>query len=462
MDKIKKWPIGWLGLTVLVGLLGCQPPAEVLTTSPEARLAFSRDTVLFDTLLTDRLSLTRRLWVYNPGPNAVETDLRLAGGENSPYQLVVNGQAARPGNRLRLLGRDSALVLVTARVPPGQRDLPFVVRDSVQFTTNGNAQQILLLAYGRDAVYLRNVRLRGAHRWSGTRPYVLVGNVLVDSLATLQVAEGVQVLLDAGANLLVAGQLRVEGTAARPVVFTSSRQDGPFADAPGQWGGLYFLEGSRPHYVGHARLRNGTFGLRLGRPDTDTLPDLVVENTIIENMREAGIAAFTSDLAATNTVVSNCINQLVLLAAGGHYRLRHCTLANTQTRFLREGPSVVASNTLALDNGQNLDAPLAFWLENSLVWGDQTDELGLVDGRRRPFAAQVRNCLVRSSLVDLAANQNLLNQNPQFVNAPERNFRLDSLSPAVNLGAPLGVRTDLPGRARSLTRPDAGAYERRD
>ncbi|MCU0448607.1 MAG: right-handed parallel beta-helix repeat-containing protein [Bernardetiaceae bacterium] len=462
MDSWIKWPMGWLSLLAWGGLLGCEPRQEVLTTSPEARLGFSRDTVLFDTLLTDRLSLTRRLWIYNPSANAVETDLRLAGGENSPYRLVVNGQEARPTSRLRLLGRDSALLLVTARVPPGQRDLPFVVRDSVLFTTNGNAQKILLLAYGRDAVYLRNVRLRGAHRWSGSRPYVLVGNVLVDSLATLQVAEGVQVLLDAGANLLVAGQLRVEGSPGRPVVFTSSRQDGAFADAPGQWGGLYFLEGSRPHYVGHARLRNGTFGLRLGRPDADTLPDLVVENTIIENMREVGIAAFTSDLQATNTVVSNCIGQLVLCVAGGHYRLRHCTLANSQTRFLREGPSVVASNTLLLDNGQNLDAPLGFWLENSIVWGDQADELGLVDGRRSPYTAEVRNCLVRSSLNNLAANRNLANQNPRFVSAPERNFRLDSLSPAVNLGAPLGIRTDLLGRPRSPARPDAGAYERRD
>jgi hypothetical protein len=451
----------WLVIGWLAGLAACQPREEALTTDPAVRLGFSRDTVRFDTLLSGRLSPTRRLVVRNPSPNAVLTSVRLAGGDSSPYQLVVNGRAASHVPDLRILGRDSALVLVTVRPGASDRELPFVVRDSVEFLTNGNRQHVKLLAWGRDAIFLSRQVLRGAVTWRGTRPYVVLDTLLVDASSTLTVQEGVQVYLEPGASMFVRGSLQVQGTVQQPVGFANTRQDEPFRNAPGQWGAIFFLEGSRGNRLANARLRNGTIGLRVGTPDQDTAYDVTVENTIIENMQVAGLMAFTSDINLVNTQVNNCIDNLVLCSAGGHYVFQHCTFANAQTRFLRQGPSVVLANALALPDNQFLRASLTGRMENCILWGDQTNEIDLGNDGRTPFSFTIRHSLVRTTAQLATTNQNVTGREPRFLRPTEANFQLDSLSPAVNLGVPLGIGTDLRGRPRS-NRPDAGAYERRD
>jgi len=443
------------------GLTMCRIREEVLSTDPGLRLAFSRDTVRFDTLFSDRRSLTRRLVVVNPNANAVETSLKLAGGENSPYSLVVNGTAARSVDRLRILGGDSVLVLVTVRPVANNQELPFVLRDSVEFFTNGSRQNVKLLAWGRDAIYLGRQSLRGQVVWQSTRPYVILDTLLVEANSSLTIGPGVQVYLEPGASLFVRGSLQVQGTVQKPVSFGGTRLDAAFRNVPGQWGAIFFLEGSQNNRLSNARLRNGTIGLRVGTPDNDTIYDVVVENTIIENMRSAGLAAFTSDVSLVNTQINNCIEHLVYCVGGGHYQFRHCTLANAQVRFLRQGPSVVLANVLPLPNNEFLRASLSGRWENCLLWGDQADEIGFINDGRTPFIFLLRNSLLRTTNQNLATNRNVLNVDPRFVRPTELNFQLDSLSPAVNLGAPLGISTDLRGRPRT-NRPDAGAYERRD
>jgi hypothetical protein len=450
-----------IALALLAGLATCQLREEALTSDPGARLAFSRDTVQFDTLFSNRASITRRLVVRNPNANAIETSVRLAGGAASPYQLVVNGETAQSVERLRILGRDSVLVLVTVRPPGTSREVPFLLRDSVEFVTNGNRQMVKLLAWGRDAIYLSRQALRGQVTWQGTRPYVIMDTVLVEANSTLTIREGVEVYLEPGASLFVRGSLQVQGTVQRPVHFGGTRLEEAFRNVPGQWGAIFFLEGSTNNRLANARLRNGTTGLRVGTPDNDTIYDVMVENTIIENMRSTGLTAFTSDVSLINTQINNCIDNLVLCAAGGHYQFLQCTFANAQTRFLRQGPSVVLANALPLPNGQTLRASLSGQLANCILWGDQESELELTNDGRTPFAFALRNNLVRTANPTFVSERNVLNRDPRFQRPAEANFQLDSLSPAINLGLPLGITTDLRGRPRS-NRPDAGAYERRD
>ena len=56
-------------------------------------LIFSTDTVSFDTLITSRTSITRRFRIFNPSnQDIVLNEIAVAGGENSFYDIIVNGK----------------------------------------------------------------------------------------------------------------------------------------------------------------------------------------------------------------------------------------------------------------------------------------------------------------------------------------------------------------------------------
>ena len=59
-------------ITLLLALVGCQP--DILSNDPTAQLAFSQDSVLFDTVFTTMGSSTKQMMVYNPNKNAIIND----------------------------------------------------------------------------------------------------------------------------------------------------------------------------------------------------------------------------------------------------------------------------------------------------------------------------------------------------------------------------------------------------
>ena len=76
-------------------------------------------------------------------------------------------------------------------------------------------------------------------------PYLVTSDVSIISGATLTVEAGVVVRFQAGTGLTVQnGALRVPGTAASPVLFTSWRDTSGNSPAAGDWGGLHFLAGT--------------------------------------------------------------------------------------------------------------------------------------------------------------------------------------------------------------------------
>jgi hypothetical protein len=76
-------------------------------------------------------------------------------------------------------------------------------------------------------------------------PFDIADNLTIRGGATLAVEAGTQIFLRAGVNLIVQqGSLRVLGTAAAPVLFTSQRDRAGDTPAPGDWGQLRFLDGA--------------------------------------------------------------------------------------------------------------------------------------------------------------------------------------------------------------------------
>jgi hypothetical protein len=153
--KVKKAPAYFL-VSFCCLCWFCTPEEEMITSSGNIHLTFSEDTVSFDTIFTTRGSTTQWLTVRNPNRNAVEvTSIALAGGDSSPYKVYVNGKSGTDFTNQLLLGKDSMLVLVEVTIDPADQNLPFLVKDSLVFNTNGNAQDVKLNAWGQDAHFLQ-------------------------------------------------------------------------------------------------------------------------------------------------------------------------------------------------------------------------------------------------------------------------------------------------------------------
>ena len=440
--------------------LSCQPEEQMFTFDPAAKLRFSADTVLFDTVFTDALTITNRFIVYNDDPKAINiSSIILESSDNSPFTITVNGLKNRSFESIRLLGGDSMLVLVDAFIDPKDEDLPFIVEDAVLFETNGNLQQVQLIAWGQDAFYFSDSILACNTIWTGSRPYVIFNSILVDSLCTLTINPGTKIFSHKESSIFVKGTINAVGTSDQRITFLNDRLDDKFKDSPGQWGGIFFLEGSRDNRIAYTDIRNSEYGIWLGTPDNDTIPDLVLESVKIENISRTGLIAFSSDLTALNCLFDNCAEFVVGNFAGGNYRYLNCTFANFSFTFFRENPLFVVSDNLVLADGTVVTEDVKLYMLNSIIWGDFNDEIILNNDGGADFQASIRYSILKTTSLDFDINNNLLNTDPLFVNPFGYDYHIDSLSPAINAGIFSGVDTDLDGIKRDSL-PDLGAYER--
>lgn len=448
---------GWWVLLFIIITISCRPEEEIISSSGSLSLQVSSDTVLFDTLLTDRGSISRRFRIYNPNKGAVRLDrIALAKGSQSDYSLIING---REGTELRdelLFGKDSLQVLVSAFIDPRDENTPYLVKDSVNFEWNGNSGHVKLVAYGQDAVFVNGDTLCNV-TWTKDRPYVIYNYALIDSLCVLNVDPGAQIFLDNDAALLVKGSLKSNGTPDERVTIKNTRFDFRYKQAPGQWDAIYFLEGSGDNEIRFTDILNGTVGLRIGTPDDDFDFDIEVSNSTIGHMSAAGILAFTSEVRCTNTLIYNAGNFLIGNFAGGTYQYDHCTLVNSPNYFVRDDPSVQFSNFIELSDGTLLADPISVTIRNSIIWGTEANELGLYDAGVG-FNTDFSNGILKSDRpINGFFGQPAL-ESPGFLNAQLFDYRLDSLSLARDAGQPIGITDDLLGTQRDL-HPDIGCYE---
>ena len=445
-----------LGLGYL--LISCEPEEQQFTFSPSAKLRFSQDTVIFDTVFTSIGSTTKRFLVYNDDPNALNITSIKTIDPSSPYTLTVNGLSGKVFENFRLLGKDSMLVLVEVLIDPMDEDLPFIVEDLVEFETNQNLQSINLVAWGQDANFLSDSILSCQTTWTAERPYVIYNSVLIDSLCLLTVEPGAKVYSHVGSSIFIKGRIDVKGEAGNRVIFTNDRLDERYLNAPGQWEGIFFLTGSKDNLIKYADIRNANNGIWLGTPDNDTIPDLSLEGVVIENMAGSGLLGFTSDLYAVNTLINNCADFCVGNFAGGNYTYNHCTFANYSFTFFRENPIIAVTDNLLLGDQSLLVDDIDLELVNSIIWGDFQNELIFNNDGGADFKILIASSILRTTDPGLDNNGNLLNVDPLFIDPVIYNFRLDSLSPAINSGLVSEILLDLDGNSRDGN-PDIGSFE---
>ena len=137
---------------IFVSISSCKKEDEFITDS-SARVEFSQDTVLFDTVFVQTGSATEIFTVRNKNDKAVKiSSIRLGGSNSSYYRLNVNGIPGKAFNNVEIGANDSIFIFVEVTIPdPNSPNTPFIINDSILFNLNGHQQQVNLVAWGQRA-----------------------------------------------------------------------------------------------------------------------------------------------------------------------------------------------------------------------------------------------------------------------------------------------------------------------
>jgi hypothetical protein len=453
-------------ITGLVSLsfLSCRKKDKV-DDSPGLNLSFSTDTVFFDTVFPTIGSITQRLVVYNQHKNKVSiSSIRLAGGTASSYRININGEPATSASSVEIPGEDSLYVFVRVTIDPHNESTPYVVSDSLEFVTNGNYQQVKLVAWGREAIFYRDAQLNGNVVWDSLKAHVIYGSVRVDTNASLTMLPGTRVYFHKDAYLAVSHQstLKINGNLEHPVRFQGDRMDPFYKDLPGQWGGIYLEKGSRDHEIEHAIIKNGMFGLAVDSMGSGTSPMLNISNSIIQNMVSAGIYAYGTSINSVNCVLGDCGGNCLAVYYGGTYDFKYLTIGNYWFSSVRHAASVYLSNYSYDSLGNKVNSPLSKAdFTNAIIYGGNDDEIELDSVVATLFDYKFDHAILKTRLktsYPVKYISCLVNKDPVFVDPSKLDYRIDSISPAIKMGKDLGIPFDILGNERG-TEPALGAYE---
>ena len=479
-------------LPILVGLALFSSSCRKDVLSADGALTFSADTVIFDTVFTTVGSITRQFKIYNPSSDEVNiSSIMLAGGQQSKYRMNLDGVAGIAFSNIAIPGKDSLFVFVDVTLDPNNLTQPAIVTDSILFNTNGNIQDVDLVAFGWDADFTFPTVFNnpiGPYTfldcditWTSTKPHVIYGWAVVPDGCTLTIEAGARVYSHKNSGIIVdeGGTLIVNGTPQNQVVFASDRLDDFYEDQAGEWNTIWLYAGSVNNEIHGAIIKNGNIGIRVDSLAANSNPNLVVTNTIIENMAGISLLSIEATIEAYNCVFGNAGQYSAALTRGGTYDFYHCTFGNYWFNGNRQTPALLLNNWIESQGSVfTYDLNRAYF-GNCIVYGNNLSELGLDRNNASAFNFEFDNCLLKIDFnaqdpIDIN-NVNefhdiIYNENPNFVEPSEQNFSLDTLSPAMNAGnigitnVDVGIMgTDVIGNFRPFgSNPDIGAYERQE
>jgi len=456
----------------------CQPERNYIEES-DARLEFTVDTLFFDTVFTTIGTVTKAFSVRNPHNQFIRIDeIRLAGGAFSVFRINVDGESGLHFSDLDIAPHDSMYVFVEATLDPNGNDDVLRIQDSIVFQTNGNMQDIDLVAWGQDVHMMEGERIDQPTTWQAGKPYLIIDYIYVDSLASLTIDPGVKVYLHKDAIIYIDGSLEVNGTLDKPVRFAGDRLEEFYDHIPGQWGLIYLTGSSHNNRFSYAEIENGTIGVLISAtPESGLMPDLEISNCVINRMSSSGIYALNASVSGTNLVVGDCGGSCVALNYGGDYHFTHCTFANYWPSGFshRQLPALLLTDYfVTYDENENLLLYTGGVFDNaefrnSIIYGAQNMEL-LIDSYNDVQLNYLFDyCLTRinTDSLDYAADplfSNIINNTDPLFDSIPVIYEPDTLSPAIDAGLAgyaIEVPFDLNGNSRlDDAAPDLGAFER--
>lgn len=436
--------------------------SDAFTTSSSDVLAFSVDTLKFDTVITAQGSPTKQFIIYNHAKKNINiSSIRIAQESEGHFFLNVDGVKGDEFHNIEIMGGDSIYVFVESLLDPTGEDEPIWLKDKIFFETNGVTQQVVLTAWSQDVERLADVEITTDTHLTANKPYVIYDSLVVSPKATLYIDEGATLLFHDKAKLKVEGRLLVNGTQKNPVNFRGDRLDHVvgkigFDIMSGQWDGVEFMPGSIGNEIRYLLMRGTRWGMWVEAENANERT-LLIHNSVLHNSSNSVFTSINAWVEATGTEFSDG-SQAVVDFYGGKVWLAQCTMANYYLFSSIDRPLV--NFNVPKDNPNCLYCQL----DNCIIYGNAADvDMGKLDGTQ----VYLRNCLLKSNGVDDA---NFINcvwaGDPLFYTVREDyifDYRLRNSSGAIAMGnrdlCPESARYDRYGNDRFVREGvDLGAY----
>ncbi|MCJ0741483.1 hypothetical protein [Pedobacter montanisoli] len=403
---------------------------EDITFDPNAKLSFSTDSVLFDTVFTSVGSTHRRFKIFNPNAKAINIDqILLSGGANSPFSINVVGQNGLDFKNIKIKGNDSLNVLIKVTINPNTATSPFITEDSILFFFNGRKEKIPLVAYGQNAIFLKNVNINENTTWDSKLPYIIYSSVTVAENAELKINPGSRILFHNGATMNIKGSLIAQGTVKDSILFAGDRLERIYEEEPGQWNGLHFYPSSRNSIINNATIKNAAAGITVDSISNNNNPKLILANTSVKNMQVVGFLGYHASFTAFNNLFYNCGQYLMYGVGGGAYNLKQNTFAAYNFNFARRTSALYFSDTIS----DKEFAPINLNLTNNIIWGSLDNELFIETVNSNNSTININGNLIKT-LKNNYNNNNIINQDPLFINPRIGNFEVRAESPVLAKG----------------------------
>ena len=383
-------------VVLLFDLSSCKK--DKLITDSGAKIQFSQDSVLFDTVFTTIGSSTKNIRIRNKNSQRIKiSSIQLQGGSASSFIINVDGVKGTSFTDVEIAAHDSMYIFIQVNVNPTNTNSPLIITDALNFSVNGNNQVLHLEAWGQDAYYHRptdaitfsdgsylaystiSTQTNVTVTWNNDKPHVIYGYLVVDSTQKLIINAGVRVYLNNKAGLWVFryGELQVHGLKGNEVTFTGARRDADFVNEPGQWDRIWINEGSVNNEIDYAIIKNGYIGVQaelIGNNFSDPRR-LKITNTKIQNMSYWGFYGSAFNVYGANNVFSDCQEYSANLTLGGKYTFLNCTFSN----FWNQSDKARDKPTLNINNHSDLQVlPLdSAYFGNCIIDGTFTNEINL-------------------------------------------------------------------------------------
>ena len=399
---------------------------DSFTTSADARLSTSVDSVKFDTVFTSLGSVTKSFKILNNNnQKLLLSKIKLGGGVSSAFKININGTAITEINNIELAANDSMYVFVTVTVNPTVANLPFIISDSILIEFNGRNTKVQLEAFGQNANFIRNGIVLSNVNFTNVIPYVILGALQVASTGSLTINAGTKIYCHANAPILIDGKLICDGTKMQPIIFTGDRLDLPYSSFPASWPGIYFRATSKDNFLQFTTIKNAYQALVVDAPSTNANPKLILKQCIVDNAFDVGLLLTNTKVVADNCLISNC-GSGVYASYGGNYSFTHCTVAGYSNLFiLHKKPALFISNV----NAANAANPLTALLRNCIIYGDAgfvEKEIEVNKQGNNPFSVTLDHCLYRANVdpANTIFNLCIKNIDPNFdsIDIPKRYF----------------------------------------
>ncbi|MBP5340647.1 MAG: right-handed parallel beta-helix repeat-containing protein [Prevotella sp.] len=432
-------------------LYGCND-GDDFTTSPTAKLSFSTDSVVMDTVFSTIGSRTYDFWVFNRSRSGLRLqNVRLRQGNQTGFRVNVDGSyldntTGSIVGDLEVREGDSIRVFVELTAPKNGKLEPQQLTDELVFRLeSGVEQSVVLQGYAWDALLWHDVVVNSDSTIESRKPIVVYGGLRVDSAATLTIRNTTLFFHDK-AGIDVYGTI-----VADSAVFRGDRLDHMFDYLPydrvsGQWRGIRLCASSFRNRIVASEIRNAEYGIVCDSAAfVENLQRLYMERSVIHNCKGPGLQAYNASIGLLNCQITNTLGDC-LAVYGGVAVVEHCTLAQFYPFSADRGAALRFTNYYG-----DYAYPLhAMQMAGSIVTG-YADDVLMGETRKNDsttlFNFYFENSLLRTPVIEDTVRfvgvrwetpKDSIQGKQHFKLIDENNliydFHLDSLSTAQGLG----------------------------